>query len=534
LSTGETEFRAKQRTGAAMKPRISLRRALADKNLLGGILDGDSWLPWRTLLIAAMGEPLTEPERAIFTQLTGRQQEPLKRIEEFVGVIGRRGGKSRAIATLATYLSTLCEHPGLVEGEIGTCLCIAPDLQQAGVCLSYIAAALDRSPLLKRLVLSRTQHKLRLENGIEIRVAASDFRTLRGPTYIAVIGDESAFWLNEGASSNPDSEIIASVRPALATTGGPLILISSPHARRGELWSIYSRHFGAHGDPLLLVAQATTQTMNATLPQSVVDRAYARDPQNAAAEYGAQFRSDLEAFVSIEAITRVSVNGRRELAPQPGISYAAFVDPSGGSADSMTLAISHYDNTCDVVIIDAVREVQPPFSPEQVVAEFAQLLKTYRITSVRGDRYGGMWPAEVFGHHGISYDNDVPVKSELYASALATINSARVELPDIPKLAAQFVSLERRVGRGRSSIDHPPGMHDDVANAVAGCIAMSVGSPASTYNLAGFSDGDDADDPCVARGIRARLLMDEHIKKLSRPPPLADFWELMERARDGT
>jgi hypothetical protein len=516
-----------------MKPRCTLRRALGDANLLGGILDGDSWLPWRVLLLAAMGEPLSDDERAIFTKLTGRQQEPGKRVEEFVGVIGRRGGKSRAIATLAVYIAALCEHPNLVEGETGTVLIVAPDLTQASVCLGYIAAAFDRSPLLKRLILSRTMNQLRLENGVTIRTAASDFRALRGPTYIAAIGDESAFWLNGEQSANPDTEIINSIRPALATTGGPLILISSPHARRGELWSIFSRHFGQNGDPLILVAQATTRVMNATLPQSVIDRAYARDPQNASAEYGAQFRSDLEAFVSIEAITRVTVNGRRELMPQPGITYAAFVDPSGGSADSMTLAISHYETSCETVIIDAVREVVPPFSPEQVVSEFAQLLKTYRVTGVNGDRYAGVWPIEQFSKFGIAYRNDeTPTKSELYGTALASINSARVELPDLPKLAAQFVSLERRVGRGsRGSIDHPPGMHDDVANAVAGAIAMTVGSPASTYNLAGFCDDTDDNDPAIQRGIRARLVMDEHVKKLSRPPPLADFWEFMNRTR---
>src|SRR5689334_8390531 len=102
-----------------MRPRISLRRALADRNLLGRALDGESWAPWRTLLIAAMGEPLDDAERVVFTQLTGRQQEPLQRVEELVGVIGRRGGKSRAIAALAVYLSALCEWPSLVAGEVG-------------------------------------------------------------------------------------------------------------------------------------------------------------------------------------------------------------------------------------------------------------------------------------------------------------------------------------------------------------------------------------------------------------------------------
>ena len=39
-----------------MKPRVSLRAALDDALLLGGIIDGPSWLPWRSLLLAANGE----------------------------------------------------------------------------------------------------------------------------------------------------------------------------------------------------------------------------------------------------------------------------------------------------------------------------------------------------------------------------------------------------------------------------------------------------------------------------------------------
>ena len=64
-----------------MKPTISIRKALADKKLLGDILVGDSWQAWRVLLIAAMGEPLTDAERETFTVLTGRQREPGQRIE---------------------------------------------------------------------------------------------------------------------------------------------------------------------------------------------------------------------------------------------------------------------------------------------------------------------------------------------------------------------------------------------------------------------------------------------------------------------
>ena len=100
-----------------MIPRVPLREALSDPNLLGTAIAGDSWSSWRTLLIAAMGEELREGERKIFSQLTGREHEPLQRVDQFAAVIGRRGGKSRAMATLATYIAGLCDHSdALVPG----------------------------------------------------------------------------------------------------------------------------------------------------------------------------------------------------------------------------------------------------------------------------------------------------------------------------------------------------------------------------------------------------------------------------------
>src|SRR5689334_20440935 len=100
-----------------MIPKVPLRRALEDPALLGTALPGDTWLAWRTLLIAAMGEPLSDDERAIFTRLTGRISEPLGRVEELWAVVGRRGGKTRAGAVLSVYLAALCDHSDRAIGE---------------------------------------------------------------------------------------------------------------------------------------------------------------------------------------------------------------------------------------------------------------------------------------------------------------------------------------------------------------------------------------------------------------------------------
>jgi hypothetical protein len=484
-------------------PRISLRAALNDGNLLGNMLVEDSWRAWRILLLAMMGEKLFAPEREVFTALTGRACEPQARVDEFAAVIGRRGGKSRAISVLASYLATLCTHEALVPGERGTLLIVAPDQKQSQIVLDYVEAALVSSPLLRKQIEGRTSHSIKLAQRIDISVRAADFRTLRGSTFITAICDEVAFWMND-YSANPDTEILTAIRPGLSTTGGPLIMISSPHARRGVLWDAYARHFGPHGDPKILVAQAASRTMNPSLPQLVIDRAMERDPAAASAEYFAQFRTDVESFVSREAVEACVTSGVFERPPDPSITYSAFVDPSGGSADAMSLAIGHLDYGKETVVIDAIRERVPPFSLEQVTEEFSGLLKSYGISTISGDRYAGEWPREQFGKFGIIYEPAVPAKSALYTGLLAMLNSARVELLDHAKLLSQLCSLERRTARGgRDSIDHPPGGHDDLANAVAGLVATNNQYGAYDFSYRGFDDQPDS-DPAIARTERAK------------------------------
>jgi len=460
-----------------MIPRVPLREALSDPNLLGTAIAGDSWSSWRTLLIAAMGEELRENEREIFSQLTGREREPLQRVDQFAAVIGRRGGKSRAMATLATYIAGLCDHSdALVPGERGVLLCVALDQRVAKIILDYAEASFERSPILKQLIASRTADALELTNGITLEVRPASFRKLRGPTYVAVIADELAFWYVDAAYANPDVEILNAVEPGLATTGGPLILASSPHARRGVLWEVFKRHYGAGGDPLILVAHGPSRTLNPSLPQRVVDRALEKDRTRATAEYLAEFRTDVEGFVALEVVESC-VGGYREMLPAAGVTYGGFVDPSGGTEDAMTLAIAHRGTKPDDrVIVDAIREVRPPFSPSAVVDDFAVLLKSYRISKVVGDHYGGEFVKEPFRRHGISYEVCKQPKSDLFRDMLPLLNSGQITLPQNDRLIAQIVGLERRVSRGgKDNIGHPPHGHDDVANAVSGVVGAISG-----------------------------------------------------------
>jgi hypothetical protein len=459
----------------APKTAMTMRRALSDPALLGNVLAGDSWRAWHILLIAAMGEALTDNERASFQKLTGRPQEPGERLEELWAVVGRRGGKSRAIAVLIVFVAVFVDHSAvLVSGERPVVLCLAPSQKQAGVVFGYVAGILESAPMLAKLVASKTAEILALKNGIEIEIRSASFRNVRGVTAVAVVGDEAAFWYDDSSSSsNPDTAILDALRPALATTGGLLAVISSPYARRGAVYETWARHFGEKGDPRILVAQGASRDFNPSLPQKVVDRAMERDPAAASAEYLGLFRSDLEAFVSHEAVAACVDRGVIERAPDQGRTCIAFVDPSGGSSDAMTLAVAFRDG--ERAYLAALREVKPPFSPESTVADFAALLRSYGVTSVRGDRYGGEWPREQFRKHGIDYQPADKTRSELYGELLPLINSERAVLLDDKRLVSQLVGLERRTSRaGKDSIDHAPGGHDDVANAAAGAIVYAA------------------------------------------------------------
>ena len=122
-------------------------------------------------------------------------------------------------------------------------------------------------------------------------------------------------------------------------------------------------------------------------------------------------------------------------------------------------------------MIDVIREVRPPFSPEAVVEEFCDSLKQYRVSKVSGDNYAGEWPKEQFRKFGVNYEKSARSKSELFLDMIPYLNSRMVDLLDHSKLVSQLVSLDRRTsGAGKDRIEKPKGGHDDVANAVAGAV----------------------------------------------------------------
>ena len=450
---------------------ISLSRALDDPNLFGPHFTGKSWAPWKVFLAALFAEAADEAAQAVYRERTGRKTWPTAPFTEAAVIVGRRGGKSRTLALIAVYLACFRDYgPYLAAGEVATIGVLAVDKGQARAIFRFVLGLLKAVPMLEPLIARRDSETIELSNRVHIEIGTASFRSTRGYTYAAVLCDELAFWRSDETSLNPDVEILRALRPGMVSIpGSVLVMASSPYSQRGELYNTYRRHFGKD-DARVLVWKASTLQMNPGVDKRIVEEAYENDPESAKAEFGGEFRTDLADFVSRETVDAVTMWDRSELPPVPGVTYAAFVDPSGGVSDSLTLAIAHLSRDA-VCVLDALLECRPPFDPEKAVEQCAVLLRRYGVAKIVGDKYAGEWPPARFAEHGIEFEQSARPKSDLYHDLLPLLNARRIELLNHPRLSAQLCGLERRTARsGKDSIDHAPGGHDDLANAVAGVL----------------------------------------------------------------
>jgi hypothetical protein len=459
-----------------MAERISnILDAMASPHLFARwFKDPSTWAAARAFLSALFHLPIDAEARAIYETCTGRSQLPVTAFDEAWLICGRRGGKSLLLAMIAVFLAIFRDwRPYLVPGERGVIMIIAQNRLQGRVIFSYIKAFLTEAPSLAQYVENITRERIDLAGDISIEVHTCSYRSIRGRTVIVGLCDELAMWDTDDDAAEPDYEVLSALRPAMSSVRGALLLCaSSPHAQRGELWKAYQEFYGKDSD--VLVWKADTRTMNPTIAEKMIASAYRRDPVGAAANYGAEFRSDADGYVSREVVEAAVAKGVFERAPAEGVVYTAFCDPAGGSGkDAMTMAVAHHEG--GQAVLDCIRSRRPPFSPAAVCEEFAATLRWYGISTIEGDRFAGDWAVEGFERNGISYRQCGQTKSEIYQELLPALNSGMVVLLDLPNLLDELVALERTVVRGgRDKIDHGHGQHDDMINSAAGALVPAV------------------------------------------------------------
>ncbi|MGB3864520.1 MAG: hypothetical protein WBA29_02685 [Xanthobacteraceae bacterium] len=462
---------------------ITLAAAMRDVNLLGAPFQAPTFWPWHCVAKVISGERLDKREAELFRQCTGRTKLPSGPVRNLILLVGRRGGKDRFMSAVAIYRAALAAkwHEIMSPGELAVGLLLGADKKQARILRRYCQGLLA-APMLKALVSRNVDEVIEFRNGAALEIATNDAELVRGRSAIAVLGTECCFWVTNAASASNDEEVVGAAEPCMAMCpdGGLLLMASSVYRKRGYMHRRWKELHG-NDDAEDICWLAPSRVMNRALPADVETKAMRQDPQRAKAEFGSQWREDVSDFLPIDILEAATDFGVRERSPLRNVKYYAFVDAAGGTGkDAFSIAIAHRDPD-GTAVLDFLRERKPRFVPAAVVKEYAEILRLYRISSIKGDRYSAGWNADEWGRAGINYEASEQTKSELYLAALPMLLSGQVRLLDVPVLRQQFASLERRVhSSGRESVDDngSASANDDLSNAVAGAIVQISSHPA--------------------------------------------------------
>jgi hypothetical protein len=446
-------------------------------------LTGPSWERWRVLGKVLDGLPLNAAEMVIYTALTGRRTVPSK-LHEFWALAGRGSGKTTFEAVQA--LKAGCRGYAGVRG-VPRVLLLGFVQAQAEIAFQYVTEFVAQDAELRRLVTRQTKDAVEFAHGVRLQTITSNYRALRGYSVAAALCDEIAFWWSDVTDSNPDVEVLRSLRPALAKVpGSRLLAATTPFTEEGAAYDIHQRHYGNDGSEHILVVKAPTMTLNPAFDAARIAMEEAEDPESAASEYGVAWRVAGGTLVRPAAYDACVDTGTTERSPEEPLGddyYGAAVDLSGGTGqDSAALSIQHIEQDDDgpeVCFQDLLLEIMPPFDPPTMVAEFARQCRRYGIGEVTGDAWSEGFAAAEFRRHGITYVVSPRNTAECLLDSLAVVNGHRVRLLDDNKARRQWLNLRRDYASGgRPTVVDRPGKHDDLAvvtaRGVVACLGLGI------------------------------------------------------------
>jgi hypothetical protein len=315
-----------------------------------------------------------------------------------------------------------------------------------------------------------TDELVRLTNGVDVLITPNSFRAVRGRTIAVAIFDEVAYWRST-ESAVPDQEIYTAVEGGMLSIPTAMMIgISSPYKRSGLPYQKWAQHYGKNDDDVLVI-RAPSRTLNPTLPQRIIDRRLAEDPEAGSAEYLAEWRDDISGFLDEALVQSCIDTGITIRPPKPEVDYSLALDQSGGRGDAAAAAVGHVED--GQIIIDCLYHRASPFQPSEMLAELGELAKRYRVTRVRIDKYGEPLITDGLDKVGLLSEVWEKNQSDVYLQSVQHFANGSVRLTDDRQLVFQLTSLQRRTAAsGKSSVTHPVGQHDDLAAAVCSLVAM--------------------------------------------------------------
>jgi phage terminase large subunit GpA len=432
--------------------------------------------------------------------------------------LGRRSGKGRMAAVVATYEATVnaaVHLAAVLPGEGVMVIVVASSQRQARTVHGYIRSFLRRSPDLARLIDDRaaggrdTKDEIRLTNGVTIVTLPANAAAVRSYAAAVVILDEAAHFQGTDGSLLDVAELWRAIVPTTAQFPERRVMVlSTPRYSTG--WFAELCEKAASGlVPTMRHWHATTAEMDPSLERFLAE-AMAEDPGAFAREYLAEFVGAISAVFDAELV-RAATKGREatmELPPEPRQEYVVSID-AAAVHDAFVAMIGHKAQDGRIVV-DRIRTWRgskaAPVRFEQTFDEIADLAKSYNGATALLDQ----WAGEVLRQRLVARGVDVVLvpwtnesKLEAVTATRRSMYAGRLSIPPHRQLVAELHQLEQRpTPSGRPHIAGAAGGPDDHAMAL---LQLCLRLEPETIGILQFyrQRKADQDDPVAA--LRRKL-----------------------------
>lgn len=424
-------------------------------------------LPALERALKAKGFPAMSPWwRATFESFyrSGRRQAVLR--------CGRRAGKSSSLCRIGVLEALYGEHQ-IPPGDVGIVGIVSVSRDEAAQRLRTVKAILDAIGVKYRPI----------DGGIELvdrpivfKVFTASIAGVVGGTWICIICDEVARWRDADTGSNPATQVLASLRPTMATQPRARLFLSSSPLGRLDAHAVA---FDAGDSDFQQTAHAPTWVANPTLTEDDC-RALEPDADTFAREYGAiPFDGTASSLFSESALLAVTRQGPAILRPEPGVSYVAAQDPASRS-NAWSLAIAalrEVDENTSICTVVLAREWRAPrggvLDSDATLCEISHVLGEYGIEELWTDQWSFDTLASIASRHGVTLRLEAATqtsKVQLFEALRRRVADRTIELPDDPAVRADLLGVRKWVGKGGGftiELERAGGRHSDFSPAIA-------------------------------------------------------------------
>jgi hypothetical protein len=420
---------------------------------------------------------------------------------------GRRGGKSTTMCRVVVGEALFGEWV-VPPGDVAVVGIVSLDRREAAGRLRTIEEILKvlgfrKVRELSENVEARAKQYCKRGSELEIevrgtpvlfRVHTATIAGVVGFTAIAVLCDEVARWLDKDAGTNPAEEVLASLKPCMATVPTALMwLISSP-------WSTLDAHHDAFergNKRTQVVASAPTWVCNPTLTeQACVD--LEPDEETRAREYGAiPMSSDASNIFDASEID-AAVN-----AFELHAGWVAFAADFAFTRNTSALIGCRTDGERFATCVVRERRPKPghPLKPREVIADFAGDIRAHGAENCMADAHYSETVTEEFEPVDLERVPAPTMQARIAATYVrfrVLLKAGRISLTKHRKLIRQLKAVKQKpTVNGGISIEHPKvgSEHGDVAAACVLAIWHADHSEPSDREMPRYPSRSQGFDP---------------------------------------